>query len=205
MSYGTPYSERSIIMSDDVQTLSIILRELSMDQTDRKDEWTLWPHASELGIYPDSTAFLRCLQRDPPIETVFPGVFDDTCAYPGSAASERYFFKENGESRWTILTDPSGDTPDFVPIILSSGIDVAALCDLLAGRPPADRKARLMKKGSRWGILHFKDWKVIFLNNRSFDARERARTMARFGVIHSPYTVTYLTPTGMVTVTFRSQ
>ena len=201
---GMPYSERSIIMSDDIKTVSIILRELSMEQTGRKDKWAFWPHESELDATPNSTAFLRRRQREPPIETLFPSIFDDMPTYPHSPASERCFFKETGESRWTFLVGPSENTPGFVPLILSGGIDVSVLCDLLAGKQQPARKASLLKNRDEWGMLHFKDWKVVFLDNRSFEIKRRERTMESFGVMSPPYIATYLTPTGLVTVTFRS-
>jgi hypothetical protein len=131
-------------------------------------------------------------------------MFEDMRTYPHAVASERCFFRENGESRWTILADPSDSTPDFVPFILSSGIDVAVLCDLLTGNPSPARKVRLLKKGDEWGVLHFKEWKVLFLNNQSFEMQKRERTMKVFGKMSPPYTATYLTPTGLVSVTFRS-
>lgn len=201
---GMPYSERSIIMSDDVKTVSIILRELSMDQTDRTNEWVFWPSTLGLGTCSNSTEFLRRLQREPPIEALFPRMFGDMRTYPHSVASERCFFRENGESRWTILMDPSENTPSFVPLILSSGIDVTVLCDLLSESPPLPRKTHLLKKGDGRGVLHFKDWEVLFLNNQSFEPQKRDRIMKTFGEMSPSYNATYLTPTGLVSVTFRS-
>lgn len=191
-------------MSDDVKTVSIILRELSLDQTDRKDEWVLWPRTSEGDVSSNSTVFLRRLQKEPPVETLFPRMFEDMPTYPHAVASERCFFRENGESRWSLLVDPSESTPDFVPLVLSEGINVAVLCDLLTGKPYPARKVRLLKKGDEWGVLHFKDWKIFFLNSQSFEVQKRERTMKMFGKMSPPYVATYLTPTGLVSVTFRS-
>lgn len=194
----------------DMRIILNALRELSLDETGRQNQWMLWPHTSELGTCPTSTAFLRRLQKGPPpIETLFPLLFEDMPTCPDSVASERCFFRKNGESRWTILVDPSDSTPDFVPLILSSSIDVSVLSDLLAGKQLASRESRLINnsKDERGvGVLWLQNKGTVFLTNRSFGEEERARTMhSKFGGTSPSYTATYLTPTGLVTVTFRSQ
>ena len=194
------------VASVDVRDISNILRELSLVKTEGKDKWSVWPQGSEMAICPNSTVFLRRLQKKP-IEKLFSRPFVDKPAAPHSLESERCFFRENGESRWTILLDPSDSTPDFVPLILSCNIDVSALCDLLAGERLPNRKERLIARVDERGVgvLRLQNKGTIFLTNRSFGEQERAQTMeSKFGGTSPSYTATYLTPTGLVTVTFRS-
>ena len=60
------------------------------------------------------------------------------------------------------------------------------------------RKTYLLKKSDRRGILHFKDWEVLFWDNQSFGKHSRKRPIESFNLPAAPYTATYLTPTGLV-------
>lgn len=165
------------------------------EYSETKDMWAFWPK-SQLAFgnrpaYSNSTSFFM----------QFAGMLNQTFGYSGKWCSE---FKANNfshdKSKWSILLDASNEQPRCVPVLVSQKLNLSSVARFLTSDELAQRQTIEIDRG----FVFFRSMEYHLFsggtNNRANKWSITCEDKAKL-----PYTATYLTPTGMVTIVFDQE
>lgn len=161
----------------------------SLEISQGTDPWALWPK---------STSCIKAVSYSN--STDFFSLFLDTIHTGDVILDKTTVFNEKGLSKWTILLNASDTTFGQLPLLMAGNINATTLLDLLS---KGDLAGKDKIKNIGYGLVLNNDKDIFFISSNRFSSNKRKQSSVKFGADLWPSKISYLTPTGVVTVVVR--
>lgn len=161
------------------------------------NNWAMWPN-DDCEKVPSNNQ-TACLEFANWI-----GSFDKYARTPQEEAELSHFKKlitdASGRCRWTFMLNVSNETPDNIPILMTSNVDPALLTALMTG----NEEGGGLRGTLEHGMFLNKMLAAVFVNPDYFSSgRAKRHGVTEIDTRGWPNAVSYLTPTGVVSVCVR--